>query len=86
MLLLVSFKVSFMLLNLNLEMIISDSSISGGGDSAGNSAPVVNPNEIMTSRAITFRDPETGAIYVQTQLLQVCVHLCDLVRIYCTSD
>ena len=35
------------------------------------SAPVINPNEIMTSRAITFRDPETGAIYVQTQLLQV---------------
>ncbi len=35
------------------------------------SGPVINPNEIMTSQAITIRDPETGAIYVQTQLLQV---------------
>lgn len=32
---------------------------------------LVNPNDVMTSQAITFRDPETGAIYVQTQLLQV---------------
>lgn len=25
----------------------------------------------MTSRGITFRDPETGVLYLQTQLLQV---------------
>ena len=35
------------------------------------SGPLINPNEVMTSRAITIRDPETGAVYVQTQLLQV---------------
>ncbi|CAH1785531.1 unnamed protein product [Owenia fusiformis] len=33
-------------------------------------APSLNANEVLTSRAITFRDPETGATYVQTQLLQ----------------
>ena len=27
--------------------------------------------ELMTGQGITIRDPETGAIYVQTQLLQV---------------
>lgn len=35
---------------------------------------LVNPNEILTSQAITFRDPETGAILIQTQLLQVIMH------------
>jgi hypothetical protein len=34
---------------------------------------LVNPNEILTSQAITFRDPETGAILIQTQLLQVII-------------
>jgi len=28
-------------------------------------------NDIMTSHGITFRDLETGAFYLQTQLLQV---------------
>ena len=32
---------------------------------------VFSLSDMMTSQAITFRDPETGAIYVQTQLLQV---------------
>ena len=30
-------------------------------------------SDVMTSQGITFRDPETGAIYVQTQLLQVYI-------------
>ncbi|KAK2161013.1 hypothetical protein NP493_1608g00035 [Ridgeia piscesae] len=52
---------------------VSDSGKLGLGSTSpvcSSCAPVINPNEIMTSRAITFRDPETGAIYVQTQLLQ----------------
>lgn len=32
---------------------------------------LTQPSEILTSRALTFRDPETGAILIQTQLLQV---------------
>lgn len=35
---------------------------------------MLNADEIMTSHAITFRDPETGTIYVQTQLMQVICH------------
>src|SRR6218665_374778 len=34
---------------------------------------MLNADEIMTSHAITFRDPETGTIYVQTQLMQVMI-------------
>jgi hypothetical protein len=30
-----------------------------------------NTEDGMTSRGITFRDPETGVLYLQTQLLQV---------------
>ena len=40
-------------------------------DESETSNSLVNPNDIMTSQAITFKDPETGAVYVQTQLLQV---------------
>lgn len=29
-----------------------------------------NTEDGMTSRGITFRDPETGVLYLQTQLLQ----------------
>ena len=57
---------------------VSDSGKLGLGSTSpvcSSCAPVINPNEIMTSRAITFRDPETGAIYVQTQLLQVLKQL-----------
>ncbi|XP_013396692.1 zinc finger protein ZXDC [Lingula anatina] len=34
------------------------------------SGPTIAPHEILTSHAITFKDPETGTTYVQTQLLQ----------------
>ena len=38
--------------------------------SVSNSLTFANP-DLVTSQGITFRDPETGALYVQTQLLQV---------------
>jgi len=41
-------------------------------------------SDIMTSHGITFRDLETGAFYLQTQLLQV-VYL-DSFRCQCTSQ
>ncbi|XP_064635342.1 zinc finger protein ZXDC-like [Lineus longissimus] len=33
-------------------------------------APVFSPSDLLSSQALTFRDPETGVTYVQTQLLQ----------------
>ena len=55
-------------LDINSTSKMVTASLDGEDNGAG---PVMNPNEVMTSRAITIRDPETGAIYVQTQLLQV---------------
>ena len=32
-------------------------------------------SEMLTSRGLPIRDPDTGALYVQTQLLQVYMNL-----------
>ena len=42
---------------------------SGGASLADNGR--YSPSDMLTSHAITFRDPDTGVTYVQTQLLQV---------------
>jgi len=39
--------------------------------------------DMVSSRGITVRDPETGAVFVQTQLLQVCATRSTCMVLFC---
>ena len=54
-----------------LAATLEDSDQSQCGSHFVSSNETSTSSEVVTSCSMTFRDPETGSIYLQTQLLQV---------------